>query len=320
MTNATASLPTGEHVVTFYESDEGLAGDVARFLVAGVYADEGAVVVATPEHRRAIEAQLGARGVPVADLTAAGRFVWADAAGTLASLTDGGELDRERFRREVGGIVAVAAESGRPVRAFGEMVGLLWELGDVAAAIELETFWNELCGEQGLALFCAYPAASLAGADLSLIDGVCRQHSEVLPPACYAADGAGVDEATTSRSRLFLPMPVAARAVRRFVGETVEAWGAGALFDDATLVASELTTNVVRHASSPFRVTLSRKDDGVVIAVHDTSPAAPLARESNTEAVNGRGLAIVARLSARWGSESRADGKVVWAKLALPPA
>jgi hypothetical protein len=37
-----------------------------------------------------------------------------------------------------------AAKAGRPVRAFGEMVSLLWDAGLTDVAIEVEAMWNEL--------------------------------------------------------------------------------------------------------------------------------------------------------------------------------
>lgn len=40
--------------------------------------------------------------------------------------------------------VALLAEAQGSVRVFGEMVSLLWDAGDVIAAIELETLCNEL--------------------------------------------------------------------------------------------------------------------------------------------------------------------------------
>ena len=54
-----------------------------------------------------------------------------------------------------------AAVGGRPVRIFGEMVALLWERGLVLAAIELETYWNDLARKLPFDLFCAYPSEAV---------------------------------------------------------------------------------------------------------------------------------------------------------------
>jgi hypothetical protein len=47
------------------------------------------------------------------------------------------------------------------VRAFGEMVSLLWRV-DTAAAVRLEELWNNVIEEHELALLCTY---SLNGSD-----------------------------------------------------------------------------------------------------------------------------------------------------------
>lgn len=81
----------------------------------------------------------------------------------------------------------------------------------------------------------------------------------------------------------------------------------------AVLVASELATNAVVHAASPFTVSVL-EDGHIRIEVTDESPDLPVIRE-----VEGRqfGMRIVKQLSERWGAEAfHADGKKVWADVA----
>jgi len=47
-----------------------------------------------------------------------------------------------------------AAEAGRPVRVFGEMVWLLWDAGLIDAAIEVEAMGNELGAQYSFSLLC----------------------------------------------------------------------------------------------------------------------------------------------------------------------
>ena len=51
-----------------------------------------------------------------------------------------------------------SAKAEQPVCVFGEMVWLLWDAGQVNAAIEVETLWNELGHQYPFSLLCAYPA------------------------------------------------------------------------------------------------------------------------------------------------------------------
>lgn len=102
---------------------------------------------------------------------------------------------------------------------------------------------------------------------------------------------------------------------RRFVCGTLEGWGVSHLVADAALVASELSTNAVRHARSTFRVELTRFATAVRIAVYDASTEVPVMRAPSPTDAGGRGLAVVAGLSREWGSTCALDGKVVWAEL-----
>ena len=107
--------------------------------------------------------------------------------------------------------------------------------------------------------------------------------------------------------------------VRIFVARSLALHGAEAVVDDAVLVVSELATNAVLHARTPFRVSLSRADDHLHVAVGDASSTQPRAVASEPLGPSGRGLSIVGALSRGWGVENTAGGvKSVWACLLIP--
>jgi anti-sigma regulatory factor (Ser/Thr protein kinase) len=312
-----------DHIVNCYDNDDDVIRDVARFVASGLRASQRAVVVATPVHRHAILAALRDHGINGGAAQRSGDVVFLDAAETLAAfMTDSGP-DRGRFMQVVGDVIERAGRGGRGVRAFGEMVALLWKAGDVAGAIELESLWNDLARHFQFSLYCAYPLSLLeANGDLDAINQVCRHHSGVLAPLSYrrrsATATASDVRAAPERDELFLPVPEAVGAVRRFVRDALAGWDEPELVDDASLVASELATNAVRHADSAFRFAISRGDAVVRVEVHDVSPALPVRRDRDLENFGGRGVAMVERLSVRWGTEQRAGGKVVWAELLRP--
>ena len=119
-----------------------------------------------------------------------------------------------------------------------------------------------------------------------------------------------------SESEQFLPVPPAVGAARRFVDRTLVAWGVAGEHADAMLVVSELATNVVRHAGSPFLVSVARRGGQVRISVRDIGRGGPTVRCATAESTSGRGLALVAAVSSSWGVEPEADGKSVWADIA----
>lgn len=96
---------------------------------------------------------------------------------------------------------------------------------------------------------------------------------------------------------------------RRFVDEALPG---SCSADDVTLLVSELASNAVRHARSPFTVAVGCDAAIVRVEVTDDSPLLPVPQRPPVEAVTGRGLMIVEALSRRWGVEPTGSGKTVW--------
>jgi two-component sensor histidine kinase len=113
-------------------------------------------------------------------------------------------------------------------------------------------------------------------------------------------------------------------ARRRLIGDLAEAGVYEATACDAGLVLSELISNALRHATplpgSLIRVSWCVNDDCVEVAVSDGGgPTVPMVNKPAANALGGRGLGIVDRLSLRWGVYTRQDGSetTVWAALPL---
>jgi hypothetical protein len=172
------------HDVQFYQNDAFLVDSVARFLAEGAQIGQPIIVIATAKHRRAFEDALLARGVDVPELGRKNDAVFADAHETLNAFMQGGRPDRELFDATVGSVFERALKDRRYVivRAYGEMVDLLWSEGKAAAALELEDIWNAFAKKHAFSLLCAYAASSLqrSSAGASLAD-ICARHSHVLP-------------------------------------------------------------------------------------------------------------------------------------------
>jgi PAS domain S-box-containing protein len=176
------------HVVRFYEDDPFLLDEVGRFIGDALRMADAGVVIATKAHLDGIEERMRAAGADVAAATAEGRYVPLDAAETLAAFMVEGLPDARRFAEVVGGVLAHASQGGRRLRAFGEMVALLWARGEPQAAIRLEQLWNELGTRYAFSLLCAYPMRGFARAEhQDRFRKICAEHSGVIPVESYAA-------------------------------------------------------------------------------------------------------------------------------------
>jgi anti-sigma regulatory factor (Ser/Thr protein kinase) len=113
-----------------------------------------------------------------------------------------------------------------------------------------------------------------------------------------------------------LPLSVRAPALaRRRVAELMTAWGRTEDGETAVLLVSELVTNAVRHTGSAPRLTVSTGDGRLRCAVHDGDPHHPVTHPVSVENEAGRGLLLVAALSAAWGVEDEPSGKLIWFEL-----
>jgi anti-sigma regulatory factor (Ser/Thr protein kinase) len=102
---------------------------------------------------------------------------------------------------------------------------------------------------------------------------------------------------------------------RDWVNEIAVSTGHAPLASTVELLVSELATNAVRYAQGK-RFSVEFDVDGLLlIAVCDSSPEAPTPRRAASSEEGGRGLAIVAALSDRWGAEVHHEGKCVWFQL-----
>ncbi len=184
-----SDMQDSEHFVQFYENDSFLVESVAGFIGSGMREGYSAVVIATDDHRTALENWLDEEeGFCVGDLCGSGQLVLLDAAATLEKFMVGGMPDPERFRDVVGGLVARMRRGGRKLRAFGEMVALLWQQGNSDAAIRLEELWNDLGTQHMFSLFCAYPMCGFHGESAGKpFVHVCRAHTRVIPAESYSA-------------------------------------------------------------------------------------------------------------------------------------
>jgi anti-sigma regulatory factor (Ser/Thr protein kinase)/anti-anti-sigma regulatory factor len=141
-----------------------------------------------------------------------------------------------------------------------------------------------------------------------------------LAPDCDEALSEAEEQPASPSLRVRLrPVPEACRQVRQLVSQACTSWQRTDVTATATLVATELVANVVRHAHTTMDFTLGLRDDRLTVAVRDRSRLMPRALEPGVSEAGGRGLRLVRDLTDAWGVLPVPDGKVVWTQLIAVP-
>lgn len=170
-----------EHLVQIYQDEEVFLDALEGFIAGGILAGDGVVVIATPPHLASLNERLRARKIDVAGARESDRYIALDAEETLSKFMVMGWPDEDFFKAFVADILKRAKGENRRVRAFGEMVALLWARGNTGATVHLEHLWHRLCHDQSFSLFCAYPKIGFTRDVSASIKEICDAHSRVVP-------------------------------------------------------------------------------------------------------------------------------------------
>jgi hypothetical protein len=168
------------HAVRFYENHTSLCRIVADFLGEGLATAQPALIIATPQHRDGIVQELCARHFDVDRLQADGDLLLLDARDTLSTFMVDGHPRAEPFTTAMTGALERVCREGKDctIRAYGEMVDVLWKDGLSVAAVRLEMLWNQLAMTHAFSLLCGYAMGNFYK-DASVAD-ICRQHTHVV--------------------------------------------------------------------------------------------------------------------------------------------
>jgi anti-sigma regulatory factor (Ser/Thr protein kinase) len=154
-------------------------------------------------------------------------------------------------------------------------------------------------------------------------------------PAIFAASRYPHQDVLSDELEL-AALPSAVSLTRCFIEEYLRKWSLEDLADVAQLVASEIVTNAIKvtglteqpadctalHDADIGRVITRMRWSAsrLIIETWDGDHHTPVAASPLDLDEGGRGLMIVAALTAAWGHYPAATGKVVWAQLTIPGA
>jgi CheY-like chemotaxis protein len=168
------------HGVFFYEHPASLSRTVADFIGQGLVAGEPVILITTAAHQAGIREELRARGIEAEPRSAATGLLWLDADEVLSRFMVADVPDARRFDAAVTPIVdQLAGSRTRPIRAYGEMVDVLWKNSQQTAAASLEVLWNQLLSTRACSLLCGYASDAVGHGDG--YRRICDQHSHLEP-------------------------------------------------------------------------------------------------------------------------------------------
>ena len=183
-----AEMSPCEHVVQIYGDDRVFLDGLEGFIGNGLRGGESAIVIATVTHLHGLEKRMRQNGVDVDRARAENRYVPRLAEDVLEEFMVKDWPDEALFLKSMESLIRQARGDGsRKVRAFGEMVAILWARGNHAATIHLELLWTKVLQAEKFPLFCAYPRDTFSKNATESIVEICRIHSRVAPPALIGA-------------------------------------------------------------------------------------------------------------------------------------
>ncbi|OSZ76868.1 hypothetical protein CAP36_10555 [Chitinophagaceae bacterium IBVUCB2] len=169
-----------DHIIQIYENDKVFLDSLEGFIGSGLIAGDGIIIIATPEHVEAIENRLKNQGFDMNILKSEGKYIALDAAEMLAKFMVNNWPDEKLFDELITALFKQAHQHNQKIRAFGEMVAMLWEKGLNGATVHLECLWNKVHEKEDFTLFCAYPKIGFTQNINTSIETICCEHSKII--------------------------------------------------------------------------------------------------------------------------------------------
>jgi hypothetical protein len=169
-----------DHVVQIYEDDAIFIDVLSGFVGSGINTGDSIIIIATEAHIQALEARLRDFAIDVAALIANGQYFPLNAEQTLDRFMVKGWPDEKLFMELITELFTKAKKANRNIRAFGEMVAILWAQGHNGATVHLEHLWNKVSELESFCLFCAYPKSGFTEDINVSIRNICGAHSRII--------------------------------------------------------------------------------------------------------------------------------------------
>lgn len=169
-----------DHLIQIYENDKVFLDTLEGFAGAGFLAGDSVVIIATATHLKSLNDRLRKQGFDLETLSQQNRYMPLEANETLSKFMVNDWPDETLFKKLITGIIGDATKGNRKVRAFGEMVAVLWEKGLNGATVQLEHLWCDFHHKRNFTLYCAYPKNGFTQSATDSINTICKTHTKII--------------------------------------------------------------------------------------------------------------------------------------------
>jgi hypothetical protein len=174
---------SGNHIVKVCRDDAERINSVAQYVNEGLTNGEAVAIIARPPLRKALNDFLVTQGFDLQSCKDQGKIEFFDAEFLLLSLRFDDGIDAEAFEKFVSHPLMVMKQKYDKIRAFGEMVDVLWQKGAYDEAMQLKDRWNDLFKKIEFSLLCTYSLNHLIpSAYDGALEHICRCHTHHIPP------------------------------------------------------------------------------------------------------------------------------------------
>ncbi len=148
--------PSYLHIIRICPNIMRQAEILTSYINEGLLNNEGVIVVARPSLRKIVLSKLDGLGFDSQAIRNQGQVKFFDAEFLLTNILIDGVIEEQPFLNLIGIPVEDAQSKFGKVRAFGEMVDILWQRDHHDMAMQLEDLWEDLCAKQNLQFLCTY--------------------------------------------------------------------------------------------------------------------------------------------------------------------
>lgn len=171
----------GDHICEFYPDSQAMADSVCDYVVPGITRGDGIILIATAANLLKFQEILERRSIDVHRAKSVGKLIMLDAHEILDQFMVNGMPDADKFLNTVGNLVKSFKEKYIRIRAFGEMVDILWEEDNLDAAIRLEELWNDLNAKHHFSLLCGYSDRKFRKKmNVEALKAICANHTHLI--------------------------------------------------------------------------------------------------------------------------------------------